>query len=54
LLDLAEVLRRGGKRESARAAADEAHELYARKEHLVGVAWAQALRAQLDVELSAR
>jgi class 3 adenylate cyclase/tetratricopeptide (TPR) repeat protein len=54
LLDLAEVLRLGGKREPARAAADEAYELYARKEHLVGVARAQELGAQLDVELWTR
>jgi class 3 adenylate cyclase/tetratricopeptide (TPR) repeat protein len=54
LLDLAEVLRLLGKHEPARAAAAEAYELYRRKEHLVGVACAQELLAQLDVEVSTR
>ena len=53
-LHLAEVLQLIGKREEARAAASDAHDLYERKEHFVGVARAKELVAQLAAEVPAR
>jgi class 3 adenylate cyclase/tetratricopeptide (TPR) repeat protein len=53
LFRLAEVLHLAGKREQARAAADDARELYDRKEYLVGAFRVRELRAQIDAEVAA-